>query len=204
MIFVVAAFIGIAGAQNATPNLPVGLHGSVSIGGNPAPQGTAIYAKVGDTVVGQTEVQTAGVYGDTANNLLPVAPPNDGTTVDIYVNNVKVKTFPYYLNDAQAGKIFNVELSTTAPISGSSGGGGGGGGGETQTPAVTATGAPKESSLPKESLPPAGTTPVTGTTVSPPVAPTKVTSSLPLILGVVVAALAVGGIIVARRKKGRL
>ncbi len=114
MIFAVAAFIGIAGAQNATPNLPVGLQGSVSIGGNPAPQGTAIYAKVGDTVVGQTEVQTAGVYGDTASDLLPVAPPKDGTTVDIYVNDVKVTTFTYHESDAQAGKTFEVDLNAPA------------------------------------------------------------------------------------------
>lgn len=195
MIFAVAAFIGIAGAQNETPNiLAVGLQGSVSISGNPAPQGTAIYAKVGNTVVGVTEVQTAGVYGDTANNRLPVA-TNDGTAVDLYVKDVKVTTFTYYQKDT--GKIFKVDLNVPGqpPGGGTSGKGTGGMGNisskGTATPTATAAGAPKESLTSPE-----------GTTSAVIPIPPEGASNLPIILGVV--AIAVIGALIVLRMKGKI
>jgi PGF-pre-PGF domain-containing protein len=129
MIFTVfALFAGIASAQDTTPPFPVSLQGTVTIGGNPAPPGTAITAKVGATLAGSTVVQTAGVYGETPKNLLPVS-ANDGDTVGIYVNNVQVATFTYHSSDV--GKIFQVALNAPAPPRGGGGpsGGGGGGGG---------------------------------------------------------------------------
>lgn len=225
MIFAVAALIGIAGAENAPPNFPVGLQGSVSIGGNPAPQGTAIYAKVGNTVVGVTEVQTAGVYGDKASNILPVAPPNDGTTVDLYVNDVKVTpTFTYYLNDAKDGKIFRVDLNAPGPQgttptpqgttptpqgtttgqgggpSGGGGGDGGYGGGGTTYKKGTATPTVTATGAPKEALPGAEGTPMPSAVT--PIPPEGV-SNLPIILGAT-AVLVIGGIIVLLKKLGKI
>lgn len=162
MIFAVfALFTGLAGAQNAVPNFPVGLQGTVSINGNPAPPDTEIIAKVGDTVVGKTKVQSAGTYGDKPNNKLPVT-ADDGATVDIYVNGVKVNTFTYRLTDA--GQTFQANLN--APASGAplptataataksiSGGGGDNGGGSgtgdkgTLTTTSTQPPAPSEESL---------------------------------------------------------
>lgn len=208
MIFVVAAFIGIgiAGAQNDPPNiLAVGLQGSVSIGGNPAPQGTAIYAKVGNTVVGVTEVQTAGVYGDTANNRLPVA-TNDGTAVDLYVKDVKVTTFTYYQKDTS--KIFKVDLNAPSSTendgdgstgSSSSSGKGTGGMGNTSskgtaTPTATAAGAPKESLTSTEG------TPITSAVT--PILP-EGASNLPIIVGAV-AIVVIGGALIVLRMKGKI
>jgi hypothetical protein len=112
ILTVFALFTSIVTAQDATPNPPVGLKGNVSIGGNPAPPGTAITAKAGGTLAGSTVVQTAGVYGETSNNLLPVS-ADDGALVDIYVNGVKVPgaSIVYHLSDGQAGKIFQVDLN---------------------------------------------------------------------------------------------
>ena len=109
LIFGVIAFLtGIASAQ-APPNFPIGLKGSVSIGGNPAPPGTQIFAKVGDTIVGSTVVQSEGIYGDKPYNLLPVS-AGDGAQVDIYVNDMIITSFTYHLQDARAGITFQVDL----------------------------------------------------------------------------------------------
>ncbi len=175
---VIVLSAGIVSAENP-PNLPVIIHGNVNIDGKPAPPGTTISAKAGDSLAGTTKVLTAGTYGDIANDRLPVSAGADGTTIDFYVNNIKATasaTVKYY--SADAGKLFQVDLnaqssqsggtSGTSGRSGSGGSGGGSGGDVTKngTPAPTAI--QKDGSL-KESVPGATSTketPVTAT--SPP------------------------------------
>ena len=170
---VLAIFTGAASAQDdVPPNFPVALKGSVTIGGNAAPPDTIISAKVGESLVGETKVQTSGTYGGKPNNLLPVSAIADGTKVDLYVNNIKVTTFTYYLKDA--GTIKSVNLGATSQSSGttgSSGNGVGGGGvsGAGGTPKTTAI-QQSVTTTTKGSLPgtPAAGTPVT-TTGEPPI-----------------------------------
>ena len=198
MIF--AFSVGIASAESP-PNLPMGLYGSVNIGGSPAPADTRIEGKVGTQVVASTKVVNSGKYGDN-NNYLGVYAATEGTNVKIYVNDVEVATVAY-----TPGKSTKVDLNapgtsggTSGGTTGSSGNGVGGGGGVSGaggTPKATAI---QQSVSPKESISgtPAKGTPVTTPGGEPP------TFGWSTILGVF-GLLAAGAIIIfALKKMGKI
>ncbi|NJD51610.1 MAG: PGF-pre-PGF domain-containing protein [Candidatus Methanoperedens sp.] len=138
MVLAILVTSGIASAQNEIPvNPPPGYYGSVTVNGQPAPQGTTIIAKIGGEVRGSITTKTSGFYGD-----------NPGTTklwIRGFQNEIN-STVNFYLNDVAAGQTSTlkgaetdnrVDLSFTVPSgpggsnSGGSSTGGGGGGGTT-------------------------------------------------------------------------
>jgi hypothetical protein len=116
---VIALTVNFASAESP-PNFPVYLSGDVNIDGKPAPVGTTIIAKVGDSPAGATKVLVAGTYGETANGKLPVSASADGANVDFYVNGIKATlSTPFTYNSNDAGKIFQVSLKAQSSNSGS-------------------------------------------------------------------------------------
>ncbi|CAG0950767.1 MAG: cell surface protein [Candidatus Methanoperedens nitroreducens] len=134
MVLTILITSGIASAQNEPLN-PSSYYGTVTVNGQPAPQGTTIIAKIGGEVRGSITTKASGFYGD-----------NQGPTklwIRGYQNEIN-STVTFYLNDvaAQQTSTFagpetdnRVDLSFTVPSGpgGSSNGGssGGGGGGTT-------------------------------------------------------------------------
>ncbi len=208
MICTVIAFSAfIVSAEESPPNLPVILYGNVNIDGKPAPAGTTISAKAGDSLVGATKVLTVGTYGDMANNRLPVSSGTDGSVVDFYVNNIKAMastTFKYYSEDA--GKRFQVDLNVQSAQSGvtsgnadSSGNGGGSGGGGNVDKKGTATPTASQIGVPiKESV--TSTQAIKETTGKPDTSGSG-TFQFNTILGIFVL-LVLGIIIISVKKKG--
>jgi len=187
-------------------NFPVWLWGNVNIDGNPAPAGTIITTFAGNSPVGSIKFLTAGIYGEMANDRLPVS-ASDGAQVDFYVNGQKATpstTFIYHLNDA--GKVIRVDLNapsgtsgTTGPSVGSvNGGSGGGGGGSGAAGTPKATAAIEKPVTTKEST---SGTPAKGTPVETPVkTPESPVFNYYTILGVFV--LMVG--VIALKKMGKI
>ncbi len=206
---VIAFSAGIVSAVSnaeSPPNLPVILYGTVNIDGNPAPSGTAISAKVGDSLIGTTKIHTAGSYRD--NDELPVSASSDGAKVDFYINNIKATSsiaFTYNSNDA--GKHVQVDLNVqsaqpvgTSRNPGSSGSGGGSGGGGNVTKQGTATpNIPEVAVSAKESI--STTQAVTETTGMPDTPAASPTFQFYTILGIFVL-LVIGAIIISVLKKG--
>jgi len=117
IIIIVLAFsflAGITGAEENLPNFPMNLHGSLKIGGSPAPVGTVVSAKAGTHEVGSIEADTLGYYGDKPYGRLSASANADGALIDIYVNTVKVKTIPYNLTAATLGILSRVDLDAPA------------------------------------------------------------------------------------------
>jgi len=201
ILCIVFAFsVGIASAESP-PNLPMGLYGSVNIGGSPAPADTRIEGKVGTQVVASTKVVNSGKYGDN-NNYLGVYAATEGTNVKIYVNDVEVATVAYV-----AGKSTRLDLNApgatsggTGGTTGSSGNGGSGGGvsGAGGTPKATAI-QQSVTTTTKGSLP---GTPAAGTPVTTPGVPPEFKFST--ILGIF-GLLALGAIVIfALKKMGKI
>jgi len=213
IICLVIAFSVVSAESSAEspPNLPVILYGNVNIDGNPAPPGTAISAKVGDSLIGTTNIHTSGTYSE--NDELPVSASSDGAKVDFYVNNIKATSsiaFTYNSNDA--GKHVQVDLNVqtkqpgvtsrntdTSGNSDRSGSGGSGGGGNvtkqgTATPTASQIGvSAKESISTTQAV--KETTAKTDAPAAPP------TFQFYTILGIFIL-LVIGAIIISVLKKG--
>lgn len=140
ILIVVSILVGIASAIETPPIIPTILSGSVKIGGQSAPVGTIISAKIDQTLLSTRNTQSIGSYGEKPETQLPIWADNDGTPIDLYVNNVKVKTIIY--NSKDENLQINLDASGTSggtsnKLSGGSGGGGGVSGAGI-TPTVTA------------------------------------------------------------------
>lgn len=138
MVLTILITSGIASAQDELPlNPPPGYYGTVTVNGQPAPQGTTIIAKIGGEVRGSIPISTAGFYGDN--------PGPSKLWITGYQNEIN-STVTFYLNDVAAGQTSilagsetdnRVDLSFIVPSvpgggnSGGSSSGGGGGGGTT-------------------------------------------------------------------------
>ncbi|WP_091932642.1 hypothetical protein [Methanolobus profundi] len=99
----------------ASANPPIVLEGSVTIDGSPAPAGTEVKAMYGESVVGATTVDNAGLYSDTRDNRLGV--PYGYETITLFVNNIQAQVLD--LSDANAGDILEVDLRATSVTSSS-------------------------------------------------------------------------------------
>jgi len=115
----------------ATPGIPNAFYGSVTWNGSPAPDGTAVVAKINGVQVSSTTT-TGGNYG--YNPVFYVSDPNNNLcaggcpTVSFFVNDVDTGKTSIFGN----GYVTLVDLSATGgqqQQGGSPGGGGGGGGG---------------------------------------------------------------------------
>ena len=126
--------VAVAGVAAVTPGVPEAFYGTVTINGNPAPNGVIITAKVYNQVQGTGTTQD-GKYGYN-DQPFKVADPSssfESATITFYVNNVKAQTATY-----QNGQVTKLDLSvttstppsggTTGGTTGSTGGSSGGGG----------------------------------------------------------------------------
>jgi hypothetical protein len=147
--------MGIIGVSFAIPGIPHAFYGSVTVNGEPSPDGVVVSAKIDGIVVATTTTKSGG-YGYSPN-IFYVDDPQGNRAVG-------PKTIQFFLNGVDTGKIASfsngrhtqLDLSATLPIiatptpssdnggssGGSSGGGGGGGGGggitsATPTPQTT-------------------------------------------------------------------
>ncbi|HEY6586526.1 MAG TPA: PGF-pre-PGF domain-containing protein [Candidatus Methanoperedens sp.] len=138
MVLAILITSGIASAQDELPvNPPPGYYGTVTVNGQPAPQGTTIVAKIAGEARGSITTSKSGFYGDN--------PGKSKLWITGYQNEIN-STVTFYLNDVAAGQTSTlagpetdnrVDLSFIVPSgpgggnSGGSSSGGGGGGGTT-------------------------------------------------------------------------
>jgi len=106
-----------AAAGSVPPALPHEFYGNVTIGDSPAPAGTVITAKIGDTAYGSVEVADAGRYGDpdwSLGNRLLVTATSDlkGETIAFFVGGAAAEqTAPF-----TPGAVIRLDLSVKAPV----------------------------------------------------------------------------------------
>jgi len=131
MLAAFATLLVLTSAAFAYPGTPNAFYGSVTINGQPAPDGAAVDARINGAVVASTTV-SGGKYG--YDPAFYVADPNNtmpGRTISLFVNGVDSGKSSAFCN----GCVTNLDLSITqqvsapAPPAPSGGGGGGGGGG---------------------------------------------------------------------------
>ncbi len=103
------------------PGVPHAFYGSVTVNGNPAPDGTVITAKINGVEVART-VTSDGKYGYPIGSFYVDDPNHDrsGEEIRFFVNGVDTGQTRYFCN----GCVTKIDLA----ISQSQGGGGGGGG----------------------------------------------------------------------------
>ncbi len=86
--------IGTAAAADEIPPLPAQYHGTVITDGTPAPAGTVIIAKIGDTTIGTlilTEPGKLGGPGTFTEKLLaaPASSDAEGKEITFWINNIR-------------------------------------------------------------------------------------------------------------------
>ncbi len=136
-------FIGTAAAAEEIPPLPAQYYGTVAIDKTPAPVGTVITAKIGDTVIGTLTLTEAGKLGSSGTfgeKLLagPASQDVEGKTITFWIGDVAAtETTTFKAGDAAeitltfSGAIVSPQPSasvapsqttgTTAPASSSGG-----------------------------------------------------------------------------------
>ncbi|MCE8426325.1 MAG: PGF-pre-PGF domain-containing protein [Candidatus Methanoperedens sp.] len=132
LVLTVLIIAGIAEAQDQVPINPApGYYGSVTVNGQPAPQGTTIIAKIGNEERGAITTSVSGSYGDDPgpSKLWVTGYRNEiGSSVTFYMSGIAAQQTAH-LTDA--GAINRVDLSFIIPSGqgGTSNGGGGSGSG---------------------------------------------------------------------------
>jgi len=142
MVLTILITSGIASAQNEIPlSPPPGYYGSVTVNGQPAPQGTTIIAKIGGEVRGSIITTASGFYGDNPGKTklwIRGYQSEINSTVNFYLNDVaaqQTSTFKGPETDNRVDLSFTVPSGPGGGNSGgsSSGGSSGGGGGGVTT-----------------------------------------------------------------------
>ena len=136
MTFVISLFL-FTTIVAATPGMPHQFFGEVTINGDPAPDGTAIEAKIdGATITSKTSI--GGAYGQNPASIFYVTDQqnnNDGKTITFYVKDKEAGTFTFINGHVdELNLAITVSVSTPPTDDNSGGGSGGSGGGTTCTP----------------------------------------------------------------------
>ncbi|MFZ3166998.1 MAG: PGF-pre-PGF domain-containing protein [Candidatus Methanoperedens sp.] len=138
MVLTILITSGIASAQDELPvNPPPGYYGTVTVNGQPAPQGTTIIAKIAGEARGSITTKTSGFYGDNpgSTKLWITGYQNEiNSTVTFYLNDVAAQKTSTFTGPETVNKVDLIFIVPSGPGGGSSSGsssGGGGGGGTT-------------------------------------------------------------------------
>ncbi len=125
LILLLALTTGVSATETAPPPLPHDFWGSVTIDGSPAPAGTVITARIGDTAYGSIETTKIGGYGSSSRHdgdrlVVSATEELSGETITFLVNGRTARETATFTPDSTS----RLDLSVASTSTPSSGGGG--------------------------------------------------------------------------------
>lgn len=92
LIFFSVLLMAAPAASQDIPQLPMILYGNIQVNDDSAPTGTIIAAYTGDTLLGITQIEAAGEYGDIPSNRLVINEPPGTDDIQIYIQTPSMST----------------------------------------------------------------------------------------------------------------
>jgi LPXTG-motif cell wall-anchored protein len=92
LIFISVLLMAAPAASQDIPQLPMILYGNIQVNDDSAPTGTIIAAYTGDTLLGITQIEAAGEYGDIPSNRLVINEPPGTDDIQIFIQTPSMST----------------------------------------------------------------------------------------------------------------